>query len=278
MVKQNNNLRKNGVPCTNEFFVGLTIKKMLKKAKKENAFCYTQLHGKPFIVEPDMSFNEAEQAWNDVKSGKTKVAIHNNMNCRSAGEVAEGMEELAKENDFVIGNVNGTIFRIEKGMTARDVYNTIESIRQDNFLRYLEEKGKNYTPGLLALIKDEVYEPHDEALWKSLNANRIVGRSMEETEVYGRVMSHLMKEQKTDKPDAEMLEQTLKLVKKNTNWVVLEANDNMIVGYLMATWKHGEELAHSMKRSDWLNRYRKDLEKYREKPSRIISNNREGNE
>ncbi|MBO7555801.1 MAG: hypothetical protein J6T72_00165, partial [Alphaproteobacteria bacterium] len=105
-------------------------------------------------------------------------------------------------------------------------------------------------------------------LWKSLNSNRIVGYDMEDVEVYGRVISHLMKEQKTDKPNAEMLEETLNIVRTHTNWAVNESNDNIIVDYLLATWKHGEELAHSMKDGERKLEYgRKEVEQYREKPA-----------
>lgn len=246
---------------------------MTEIAKKENAFCYTDVNGTPIVVEPGMNLDEAVKAFRDARDGKCKVAIYDTKNDFSAGAIFKGMAKMAKDNDFVICSVNGTAFRIKRGMTEQDASNILESIRQDEFLEYQKNRGKNYTPELNALIKDEVFEPYDKSLWQSLNSNRIIGRDMEDVEVYGRVMSHLMKEQKADKPNAEMLEQTLDLVRQHTNWAVNESSDNIIVGYLIATWKHGEELAHSMKNRDWaIDYYRKSLEKYKEKPSLPISN------
>lgn len=262
--------KKNGVEYKDSvFFVSRAIKHMLEIAKKENAFCYTTAKGTPLVVEPEMSYEDAIKTYHDVRDGKIKIAIYDTRNDFSCGDVAKGMEEMAKDNDFVIGTVNGTTFRIKKGMTAQDALNTVEDVRNEEFLQYQKEKrGKNYSPELNAIIQNEVYEPKDEGLWKSLNSNRIVGRHMEEVEVYGRVMSHLMKEQKTDKPNAEMLEETLNIVRTHTNWAVNESNDNIIVDYLLATWKHGEELAHSMKDGKWKLDYgRKQVEQYREKPT-----------
>lgn len=256
----------------------LIVKKMTEIAKKENAFCYADANGTPIVVEPGMNLGEAVKAFRDARDGKCKVAIYDTKNDFSADAIFKGMAKMAKDNDFVICSVNGTAFRIKRGMTEQDASNILESIRQDEFLEYQKNRGKNYTPELKALIKDEVFEPYDKSLWQSLNSNRIIGRDMEDVEVYGRVMSHLMKEQKADKPNAEMLEQTLDLVRQHTNFVVNESSDNIIVEYLIATWKHGEELAHSMKDHDWaIDYYRKSLEKYGEKPSLPISNGRGGN-
>lgn len=262
--------KKNGVKYKNSvFFIGRAIKHMLEMAKKENAFCYTFAKGTPLMVEPEMSYEDAIQRYHDVRDGKIKIAVYDTFYDFTAGEVAKGMEKMAKDNDFVISTVNGTTFRIKKDMTARDALNTIEDIRNEKFLRYQKEKrGKNYSPELNEIIQNEVFEPKDEELWKSLNSNRIMGRDMEEVEVYGRVMSHLMKEQKTDKPNAEMLEETLNIVRKHTKWTVLESDENLIVYYLLATWKHGEELAHSMKDGERKLDYGiKQVEQYREKPT-----------
>ncbi|MBE6444428.1 MAG: hypothetical protein E7020_07190 [Alphaproteobacteria bacterium] len=256
--------------------VAFTVDDMLKIAKCEDAFCYTDINGTPLVVEPEMSFDEAIQSLRDVRAGKMKIAVYDTINDFSVGDVVKGMEKLAKKNDFVISTVNGTTFRIKKDMTAKNALDTIENIRQNEFLQYKQEE-KHYSPELTAIIKDEVFEPHDSELWKSLNSNRITGYHMDEVEVYGRVMSHLMKEQKQTKPNAEMLEETLDILRKNTKWVVPESNDNLSVGYLIATWKHGEELAHSMKDGDWMvDYYRNDLEKYREKPVQPISKGRGG--
>lgn len=262
--------KKNGVKYEDYApSVGIAVKHMLGMAKKENAFCYTFANGTPLMVEPEMSYEDAIQRYHDVRDGKIKIAVYDTRNDFSSDDVAKGMEKMAKDNDFVISTVNGTTFRIKKDMTARDALNTIEDIRNEEFLRYQKEKrGKNYSSELNEIIQNEVFEPKDEELWKSLNSNRIVGRNMEEVEVYGRVMSHLMKEQKTDKPNAEMLEETLNIVRAHTKWSVPKSNDNLIVTYLLATWKHGEELAHSMKNGERKLDYGiKQVEQYREEPS-----------
>ncbi len=254
----------------------LAVRDMLEMAKENNAFCYTEVLGKPFVIEPEMTFDEAIKALQASKTGEIKTAIYDTVNDFYMDDVARGMEKMAKDNDFVISTVYDMTFGIKKGMTAKDALDTIENIRQDRFLEYQKNRGKNYTPELNAFIKDEVYEPHDKNLWQSLNSNRIMARSMEEVEVYGRVMSHLMKEQKADKPNAEMLEQTLNIVRQHTKWTVNESSDNLIVEYLLATWKHGEELANDMGKNGNVDYYRKKLGKYGENPTPSIPSGRDG--
>ena len=240
-----------------------TIKGMLELAKKQDAFCYSFDNGVPFIVEPEMSFNEATQALHASKTGKTKIAFVDYMDYRFAGDIYEEMEKMAKDCDFVISNINGTIFRIKKDMTAEDALNTVNNIRQAD---YLKDREKNYcSPELTDMIKDEVFEPYDEKLWKLNLSYYRTGRDMERVEILGRVMSHLMKKEQQEKPNKAMLAETLNIVNKNTPWDMGDMSDvwdNIFVYRLIATWKHGEELADSMKDINWeIDDHRKSFAK-----------------
>lgn len=125
-----NDFRKKGVqydaPAGS---VGMAVKKMLEIAKNEDAFCYAEINGATLIVEPEMSFDEGIDALQDVRAGKIKIAFHDTRDDFSAGDTARGMEKLAKENDFVISTVNGTTFRIKKGMTADEALDALDEAR-----------------------------------------------------------------------------------------------------------------------------------------------------
>ncbi len=116
------------------------IQKMLDVANREDSFVFESLNGTLLVVEPGMSVDDAMNLLHEIRSEKKKTIIHDTIKDYSAGDVAKSMEKLAKDYDIVISDVNGTIFRIFKGMSAEDALNALTNVRKIEKLRFASQK------------------------------------------------------------------------------------------------------------------------------------------
>ena len=125
--------------------VGETVQKMLEIANKEHAFVYETINDTPLVVEPGMSEDSVFELLHDIRSGKKKIAFYNPIKDFSVEDIAKSMEILAKDNDIVISDVNGTPIRIFNGMTAKNVLDTLQKIRETNKFLSATQKLKQNT-------------------------------------------------------------------------------------------------------------------------------------
>jgi hypothetical protein len=88
------------------------------------------------MIDPGMSAEEGLQLLHDIRAGKVNIEFYDTINDHMAGDVANNMEKLAKKNDFVISNINGTIFRASKNMKAKDILDTLAQVRKARRTRY----------------------------------------------------------------------------------------------------------------------------------------------
>ena len=116
------------------------IQKMIELANKEDSFVYESLNGTLLVVEPGMSADDAMNFLHDIRSGKKKTVFYDTIRDYSSGEAAKNMEALAQDNDIVISNINGTVFRIFKGMSAEEALDTLENVRKMKELRVASQK------------------------------------------------------------------------------------------------------------------------------------------
>lgn len=112
------------------------IQKMIDIANKKNFFVYEYINGTLLMIDPGMSAEEGLQLLHDIRAGKVNIEFYDTINDHMAGDVANNMEKLAKKNDFVISNVNGTIFRASKNMKAKDILDTLAQVRKARRTRY----------------------------------------------------------------------------------------------------------------------------------------------
>lgn len=120
------------------------IQKMLDIANKENSFVYESLNGTLLVVEPGMSVDDAMNLLDEIRSGKKKTIFYNSvldyLASRDVKHVANIIEEITQDNDIVVSNIQGTVFRAFKGMNAEDVLNAFEAVKKIEELRFASQK------------------------------------------------------------------------------------------------------------------------------------------
>ena len=106
------------------------IQKMIDIANEKKVFVYEYINGTLLMIDPKMSAEEGLQLLHDIRAGKVNIEFYDTINGHMAGDVANNMEKLAKDNDFVISNINGTIFRVSKNMNAKYILDTLSQVRK----------------------------------------------------------------------------------------------------------------------------------------------------
>ena len=124
------------------------IRKMVDIANEQNVFVYEDINGTPLMIDPGMSAEEGLQLLRDIRTGRVNIKFYEAI--RSVSDVVNNMEKLAKDNDFVISNINGTIFRVAKNMSADEILNTLAVVRKAEKAKYEKatqqlNKGPNET-------------------------------------------------------------------------------------------------------------------------------------
>ena len=131
------------------------IQKMIDIANEKEFFVYEYINGTRLMIDPKMSAEEGLQLLHDIRAGKVNIEFYDTINDHMAGDAANNMEKLAKDNDFVISNINGTIFRVSKNMSAKDILDTLAQVRKARKSRYEKatqqlraETAERYVPSM----------------------------------------------------------------------------------------------------------------------------------
>ena len=118
------------------------IQKMIDIANEKKVFVYEYINGTLLMIDPKMSAEEGLQLLHDIRAGKVNIEFYDTINGHMAGDVANNMEKLAKDNDFVISNINGTIFRVSKNMNAKDILDTLSQVRKAAYEKATQQLKK----------------------------------------------------------------------------------------------------------------------------------------
>ena len=118
------------------------IQKMIDIANEKKVFVYEYINGTLLMIDPKMSAEEGLQLLHDIRAGKVNIEFYDTINGHMAGDVANNMEKLAKDNDFVISNINGTIFRVSKTMNAKDILDTLSQVRKAAYEKATQQLKK----------------------------------------------------------------------------------------------------------------------------------------
>lgn len=116
------------------------LEKMIEIANKENAFVYESFNGVPFMVEPGHQPDDAKNYMQFTTSKERKIVIHDTIKDYKISDSLQAMTDLAKENDVVISRVQGRDFRVFKGMTFEEVFESFKTVMA--MTPYLQEEKK----------------------------------------------------------------------------------------------------------------------------------------